>query len=422
MAKKKSKVDKFLKKIKYKKKKFSLKDLVPIIAISILIGSIIGGVLTYRKEKVEIIHVPSDLEELVDVYESISSNYYEKLEKQKLLDAAMKAMLEELDDPYSVFLDESDSSKFNETINGEYVGIGATMTLTENGPTVVEVYDKSPAKEAGLKPEDIIIKIDKEEAKDKTLNEITKLVKGKKNTTVTLTIKRKDKEKEIKIKRSSIDIPVVESTIFEKDKKQVGYIYISTFSSNVYEQFKTHLEKLEKKKIDSLIIDVRDNPGGHLDQVTDILELFLDKKKVLYQVQTKGKNKKVYDQTKEHRTYKVAVIINKASASASEILASSLKDSYKASIVGEQSYGKGTVQKSYQLSSGSTVKYTTQKWLTAKGKWIDKKGVTPNYKIELTDKYKEEPTYENDNQLNKAIDILTEKENKKDDKKEEKNN
>lgn len=414
MAKKKSKVDKFLKKIKYKKKQFSLKDMVPIILVSILIGAITGGVLTYRKEKVEIIHVPADLEELVDVYENISSSYYEKLDKQKLLNSAIKAMIDGLDDPYSVFLDKSDTSKFNETVNGEYVGIGATMTLTENGPTVVEVYDKSPAKEAGLKPEDIIIKINKEEAKEKTLNEITDLIKGKKNTTVTLTVKRKDKEKEIKIKRDSIDIPVIQSTMFEKDKKQIGYIYIENFSANSYEQFKKHLEKLEKEKIDSLIIDVRNNPGGHLEQVTDILELFLDKRKVLYQVQTKGKNKKVYDKTKEHRTYKIAVITNKSSASASEVLASSLKESYNASIVGEKSYGKGTVQRSYQLSSGFTVKYTTQKWLTSKGKWIDKKGITPDYKIELTDKYMDEPTYENDSQLNKALEILTKKEEKKD--------
>ena len=166
------------------------------------------------------------------------------------------------------------------------------------------------------------------------------------------------------------------------------------------------------EKIDSLIIDVRDNPGGHLTQATDIIELFLKKGKILYQIEQKGKNQKMYDQTSEHRKYKVVVLINHSSASASEILSSSLKESYQAILVGEATYGKGTVQKAYQLSSGNTIKYTTQKWLTAKGKWINEKGVSPDYEVSLNEEYIKNPVLENDNQLNKALEILIEKEDK----------
>lgn len=395
-----------------KKKKYSLKDLIPIVFISILIGTLLGAMITYKKDNLQISKVPEELEELVQVYDNISENYYHKVNKKNLIDSAIEGMLGSLDDPYSVFLNKNESTKFNETISGEYVGIGATVSFNEDKVEVVEVLDSSPAKKAGLKEKDIILKINNTDLTNKSLSEITNMIRGKKNTKVDLLIKRGEKEKKIEIVREDIEIDSIESKVMKKDNKKIGYLSIDTFASNSYKQFKQKLEKLEKQKIDSLIIDVRDNPGGHLTQATDIIELFLKKGKILYQIEQKGKNQKMYDQTSEHRKYKVVVLINHSSASASEILASSLKESYQAILVGEATYGKGTVQKAYQLSSGNTIKYTTQKWLTAKGKWINEKGVSPDYEVSLNEEYIKNPVLENDNQLNKALEILIEKEDK----------
>lgn len=400
------------KELDLKKKKYSLKEMIPVVILSVLVGTLLGGIITYKKENLEISKVPDELEELVQVYDSISENYYHKVNKKSLIDSAIEGMIGSLDDPYSVFLDKNESTKFNEAISGEYVGIGATVSFNEDKVQVIEILDSSPAKKAGLKKNDIILKIDGHDLRNKSLSEITNMIRGEKNTKVNLLIKRGDKEKKIEIVREDIEIDSIESKIIERDNQKIGYLSIDTFASNSYQQFKQKLEKLEKQKINSLIIDVRDNPGGHLVQATNIIELFLKKGKILYQIEQKGKNQKMYDQTSEHRKYKVVVLTNHSSASASEILASSLKENNQAIVVGEATYGKGTVQKAYQLSSGNTIKYTTQKWLTAKGKWINEKGVSPDYEISLDEEYIKNPVFENDNQLNKALEILIEKEDK----------
>ena len=166
---------------------------------------------------------------------------------------------------------------------------------------------------------------------------------------------------------------------------------------------------MEKKKIDSLILDVRSNPGGHLLQTRQILSLFFDKKTVLYQVQAKKTKKKVYSLSNDKREYPIVVLIDSGSASASEILASCFKENYKnINIIGNKSYGKGTVQKSKSLNSGTSIKYTTEKWLTSKGKWINKKGVKPNIEVSLGEEYVNNPGHETDAQLQKAIEILKE--------------
>ena len=182
------------------------------------------------------------------------------------------------------------------------------------------------------------------------------------------------------------------------------YIQITNFASNTYKQFNKKLKELEKDNIDSLIIDVRGNTGGHLSVVTEILDLFFDKDTVLYQIQDKKSTAKYSAKRSDKREYPIVVLTNHGSASASEILASCFKESYKdATIVGTTTYGKGTVQKTGSLSDGSSYKFTTQKWLTSKGKWINEKGVTPDVEVELGDNLDE------DLQINEAIKILENK-------------
>ena len=185
------------------------------------------------------------------------------------------------------------------------------------------------------------------------------------------------------------------------------YIVSVSTSYAVGTEFFVKLEALEKENIDSLIIDVRSNSGGYLSSVTDIASMFLNKSKIIYQLDTKGVVEQIYSKTKESRNYKVVVLIDKASASASEILAGAMQESYGATIIGTNSYGKGTVQAAYQLESGATVKYTIQKWLTPNGNWINEVGITPDIEVELTEEYANNPSDETDSQLQKALEELS---------------
>lgn len=413
MSKKKSKknsIRKILKSLRNSKSKFSLSETITIMIVSILVGILLGSSISYVDDNVAIIKMPKELEEFIATYKDITANYYDKTNKKELINSAIKGMVDSLDDPYSDYMVNDASTTFNETVDGEYAGIGATVTFDGEFASIYEVYDNSPSKKAGLKKGDKIIEVDGKKTEGLQLSDISNLIKGKSGTIVTIKVLRDDEEKEFKVKRSKISIPSVTSKVIEKDNKKIGYIGMDVFAANTDEQFKKQLLSLEKKNIDSLIIDVRNNPGGHLLQVTNIIELFTKKNKVIYQIEKKNSVKKIKDTTKESRDYDIVLLVNHSSASASEVLSSALKETYGAKIVGLKTYGKGTVQSSYKLDDGSTLKYTTQKWLTAKGTWVNEKGIQPDYEVELDSKFYEKPSQESDNQLQKAIEILTEKE------------
>lgn len=341
-----------------------------------------------------------ELSKLIDTYDTITTDYFGKIDKKKLIDSSISSMINSIDDSFTSYSDEEGTEEFMENVTGTYEGIGATVSVNDdNNIIVVEVFDDGPAKEAGLKKDDIILKIDGKDFSQKTSEDAANYIKNTSKSKIKLTIKRNDEEKEITITRKKINTPTVSSNVIEKEDKKIGYISISLFTSTTTEQFEKKLNELEKKKIDALIIDVRNNNGGYLTTVTDITSLFLEKGQVIYQLSDNDGTTKTKDKTKEKRTYPIAVLINKASASASEILASAIKESYKGHVVGVNSYGKGTVQKTKKLSDGSMIKYTIQKWLTPQGNWVNEKGVDPTEYIEF-DSTKE------DNQLEKAIDVL----------------
>lgn len=392
-----------IKKLKNKKYTFNFIELISIIIVSLFLGTIIGNIITYDKENIVFNSIPEELDEFVSTYNTINNSYYKKVSKDKLVDAAIEGMLSSLDDPYSEYMNKTDSTEFNETVNGEYDGIGITIISDNDAVKIVSVFDNSPAKKIGLKAGDEITSINDEKVANKNTEQISKLIKNSKK--VKIKVIRDNEEKEYTIKKGTVDIPSVTSKMIDKDNK-IGYISISIFSSNTYKEFNKALEKLEKNNMKALVIDVRNNPGGHLDQVSDIIDLFLNKNDVMYQIKNNGKKKKVYAATNSKRKYKIAVLINKNSASASEILAAALKDSYNSSVVGVNSYGKGSVQKQYKLSNGSSIKYTVKKWYTPKGESIDKKGVEPTEIIEQSENYFNNPSIDNDTQLQKAIEIV----------------
>lgn len=389
------------------KELYTSKEVIIVMVFSIGIGILMcfGGISIITGKNY--LAVTKDLKKVVDTYYAIVDNYYGELDRDKLIDGAVEGMISSVGDTFTSYSDTDSTSSFDETINGSYEGIGCTVATLEDGTiSVIDMFEDSPSYKAGLKVGDIILKVDGESYEGKNSNDISNYIKNSGKSKIVLTVKRDNEEKDISINLSKVEIPHVSGKVIEQDSKKIGYIKISLFASNSYKQFKNKLDELEKSNIDDLIIDVRDNSGGYLSSVTDICNLFLDKGKVIYQLEdSKGKVKKK-DTTKEKRKYDIVVLINGGSASASEILASAIKESYGGDIVGTNSYGKGTVQQTKKLLDGSMIKYTTQKWLTPDGNSINEVGVTPTKVVELNEEYFNNPTTENDNQLQEAINII----------------
>ena len=394
---------------------FNTVEVIIIIIVSIAFGFVIGSGVSFFRDEYQGIEISASLQEFISVYHNIIDTYYEDLDEQKLVDAAINGMLSSLDDPYSTYMDEENSDAFSESVDGSYTGIGITLLLNDDGEFVVlDVLEDSPAEKEDIQVGDIVVEIDGESLEGLSMGEVTSKIKDNSNS-VRLTLRRGEEELNKKITPDTVDLVSVTSGVYALNNGNAGYISINNFAANTYKQFKKELKKIEKKNIKSLIIDVRSNPGGHVQQTRDILELFIEKGKVLYQVQFKDDITKIKDETKSSRNYPIVVLVNSSSASAAEILAAGFQDSYKnTTIVGEVTYGKGTVQTAYTLSDGTSIKYTTEKWLTPKGKWIDGEGITPDKNVSLTSDFWNNPTPENDLQLQKALDILENEKNTSD--------
>lgn len=396
-----------------KKSGFNYLEVILIMIITLILGGFLGSFITkfgtkspssIKKEEVEF----GPYQEFIDTYNAIKKDYYEDIDEDKLLDAGIKGMLDFLGDEYSVYMDPAETESFNEEVEGKYEGIGTEIIESEDGAIVIySVFKDSPADKAGLKVGDVIKNINGESVEGKGSSEVASLIKNSTVKDIHLSVMRGEEALDFVIERSTVEIESVTSKVFEKNKKKIGYLYLSVFAANTKDQFVKKLDDLEKEKIDALIIDVRGNTGGYLDSVTDISSMFLEKGKIIYQLDTKGIVEQVRDETKERRTYPIAVLTDIGSASASEILAGALKESYGAYVVGTATFGKGTVQRAYSLESGATVKYTIQKWLTPDGNWVNGVGLTPTDVVELDDLYFDNPSDETDTQLQKALDLVS---------------
>ena len=326
-----------------------------------------------------------------------------------LVEEAIDGMVSSVGDVYTSYVDTDESDEFNELVSGTYEGIGCTIQMQDDGLKVIEVFDDSPAKKAGLKADDIIVKVDDMEVNEENNAEVlSNYIKNEADEKIIMVISRGDEEKTLNIKRGKVETPVVSSVTYDKNNKKIGYIGISLFSSVADKQFEKALKELEKENISGLVIDVRGNNGGYLTSVTDIAELLLPKGKIIYQVEKDEKRDVTKDKTDVSRKYPIAVLTNDNSASASEILAAAIKESYsRGYVVGTKTYGKGTVQQVKTLPDGSMIKYTVENWLTPDGNWIDKNGVEPTDEIVFDAKYWEDQKTENDNQLQKALDLVS---------------
>ena len=397
-----------LNKLNPEENKFNFLEIILLMFMAFIVGVFASQAISLKIPILNNTTVIEDTSELTRVYNLIINKYYGEVDKKELTSAAIKGMMNYLSDDYSMYFTEDEKNDFNERLNGVYTGLGVEITNdASNNAMIVTVFDNSSAKDANLKPGDIIAKINGEDVLGLGKEEVVKKIKGKNNYSFNMSVLRDNNLIDVKVVTKSITLSSVTSSVIEKDNEKIGYIYISIFALNTYDQFKEQLEELEKMKITSLIIDVRSNTGGHLTSVTSILDLFLNKTDVMYQIKSKDKIKKVYGTETSTRKYPIVVLTNELSASASEILASALKEAYGAKTVGIKTFGKGTMQNMLDLENGGMIKVTTEEWLTSKGNKINKEGVPVDYEVKLDDKYASNPSKETDNQLQKAIEVLT---------------
>ena len=390
-------------------KSFSTSETILLVIMASVISYFIGHTLIDNKTVEKVVRYDPYVQEFADNYDYIVNNYYEKVDRQELINKAISGMLESLDE-YSVYIDESESDNFNITLNGSYQGIG--VQIYKDDATgyiyVSSVFNNSPASEAGLLAGDYIVSINDLKTIEMEASEFSKKVRESNDTVFNIKVLRNGQELDIQLTRKEVVIDSVLSEVYERNNKKVGYIYIGIFANNTYDQFKREFDKLKDQGIDSLIIDVRDNTGGHLTSVDGILDLFIDSSHTKYKfyqngltTNFKGKNKKV-------EKYNIVLLGNENSASASEVLIASLKENLGVKLIGKKTFGKGTVQELIGLSDGNQYKITIKKWLTPNGNWInDTNGILPDIEVELDSKYYETRDDLDDTQLQAAIDYLT---------------
>ena len=344
-----------------------------------------------------------EIEELINAY------YLDEIDGQKVEDTMYTGMVAGLEDPYSVYYSKEELESMEESISGAYSGIGATLTQDpDTGElSVVSCFDGTPAQEAGLQPGDVITGWNGKSVEGIELSELVTKIKTDPEEQLTLEIERDGETLEVELTRREVQIPTVE---YEMLDNQIGYIRLVEFDEVTADQFKEALEDLENQNMEKLIIDVRNNPGGVLQVVCDMLDQLLPEGLIVY-TEDKNGNRKEYTSDEEHQfTKPLAVLANENSASASEIFAGAIQDYGIGTIVGTTTFGKGIVQRTFYLSDGTGVKLTVAKYYTPKGHDIHKKGITPDVEIELDEELKNQSSisHEEDNQLQKAIEVLQE--------------
>lgn len=383
--------------------KFKLTEVIIITVISSLLMSFTIGFAVYSNYKRNNIDLDDKyLKTFISTYNDITSKFYDEVDKEVLIENAINGMVESLDDPYTTFMDENNKNLLFESIKGKYEGIGVEITTKDEKVVIMNIFDDSPASKAGLKVKDVIHSINGKVVKSS--EEASLLIRHSNEKNFKIEILRNNKKQMFNIKRKSLDIPVVHSEVLNEN---IGYIGLTSFSEDADKQFANHLSKLKNENIKSLIIDLRSNSGGVLKSASNIGELFIENNKPIYKMKTKLRTTTKKSKNKEPESIKTIILIDERSASASEVLTLSLtENNNNAKTVGVTSYGKGKVQQTSELKDGSLIKYTTAYWLSPKGNNIDGKGIKPDYEVKLNEIFYEEPKIENDNQLQKALELL----------------
>jgi carboxyl-terminal processing protease len=327
----------------------------------------------------------TEFQKLYEAYDKLNENYYKDLKDADLVNGAINGMLDAIGDPYSDYMDEEEAKKFQESISSSFEGIGAEIQEQNGFISIVSPIKGSPAEKAGLQPNDKVLKVNGESIQGMSVTDAVLLIRGKKGTKVTLTIQRSEQSdpREVTITRDEIPI---ETVYAEMVGNGVAKVQITSFSDDTYNELQKALKDMKDKGMKRLVLDLRQNPGGLLDQAIKISNLFVPKGEVLFQVEDhNGKVEKFVAEDGDKIEVPVAVLIDGGSASASEILAAAVSESNDIPLIGTKTFGKGTVQTAENFTDGSNMKFTTAKWLTPKGNWIHEKGIKPDYEVEMPD-------------------------------------
>jgi len=348
--------------------------------------------------------LPEDLNysSVEDVYDALKKNYDGDLDEQALLDGIKQGLANASGDNYTEYLNGEAAKEFNEELDGTFTGIGAELGKDEQALVIIAPIDGFPAAKAGLRPQDIIAEIDGESAFDLSITEAVKKIRGPENTKVSLKIIRGTEQLDVEITRAMINIPSVESEILDGN---IGYLKVSRFSDDTAQLARAAAQKFKKAKVQGVILDVRNDPGGLLDASVDVASLWLSSDKVVLQEKRNDVVVRTYNAQGESplKGVPTVVLVNEGSASASEIVAGALQDNGAATLIGMQTFGKGSVQQLVNLSGDGVLKVTIARWYTPDGKNIDKEGIAPDKKVERTD---EDYKANRDPQKQAAIDFL----------------
>ncbi|OIO50439.1 MAG: hypothetical protein AUJ11_02845 [Parcubacteria group bacterium CG1_02_44_65] len=344
-----------------------------------------------------------------DAWQVIEKNYVGRtnLDRQKMVYGAITGLVNSLKDPHSFFMEPQESKRFLDDISGSFGGIGAEVGIRNDTLTVVSPLEGSPAQAAGLKPGDKVLKIDDTLSSDLTLDQSVEAIRGEPGTKVRLLILRDDwkEAKEITIVRADIKIPIIK---WEIKDNHIAYIQLYQFTENAGTEFQKIIKEIKKSNIKGIVLDLRNNPGGYLEVAVDIASQFLPKGDLVV-VEDFGngeKSNKYYSEGYQGvQSLPLVILINEGSASASEILAGALHDNRGIKVIGEKSFGKGSVQQLENLRGGSSVKITVAKWLTPSGATIEGEGITPDIEVKLSE---DDINNMKDPQLDKAIEIVKE--------------
>lgn len=344
---------------------------------------------------------PSSLMKFLFTYQAVKENYFHEVTDDVLFEGASNGMVSALDDPYSMILSGDKYESFMQSTSGEYGGIGVVIGADQKNITrIISVFPGSSAEKNGLQSGDIIKRVNNEDVSALSLSEVSDRVRGEAGTRVSLLVERENEEKLFWVERSNVSMPTVQSRLIDKN---IGYIHISSFAKHTDEEFEKQLASIKAQGADRLIIDLRMNPGGLVDTVISIMNQILTKGRVLsYHI--RNGDDRTFDITGIETPLPMVILIDRNSASASEILAGAVQDKKEGIIIGETSYGKGTVQSVIQNGNKSALKISIAEYRTAAGRIIDKTGITPDIAIKQTGHVFKQ---EDDNVLKKAIEVLS---------------
>jgi carboxyl-terminal processing protease len=335
----------------------------------------------------------ADRQEFGKIYETftvLKTQYYQPIDDQSVLEGAISGMVGALDDPFSEYFDKQDAKQFQQDLSSSFVGIGAEVQMTDGKVVIVSPIKNSPAEKAGLRPNDIILKVDGKSLLGMSLNEAVSLIRGKKGTVAHLDIERAGVSGILHVSVMRNDIPL-NTVQYQMLPRKIGVIQITQFNEDTGKEFANALDKLKSQGIRGLVIDLRQDPGGYLESCIEIANLVVPNKGKIVQVVKANGATQVYSSTMGAPEFPIVALIDGGSASASEILAAALHESGHYPLVGEKSFGKGTVQTIKDFPDGSSLKYTMAKWLTPDGNWIHKKGILPDYVVPMPEFYNDPP-------------------------------